>query len=122
LVVIGDISCDVNGSVEFTHKGTSIDDPVFVYNPLTQKPSMGFKGEGMLVMAVDILPSELPKDSSEYFSRVLCDFIEPIAKADYTLPYEEIGLPAPIKKALILHNGQLTPPYRYLDKFVNTDN
>lgn len=121
LVVIGDISCDVNGSVEFTHKGTSIDDPVFVYNPFTQKPSAGFKGEGMLVMAVDILPSELPKDSSEYFSRVLCDYIEPIAKADYTLPYEEICLPAPIKKALILHNGQLTPPYRYLDKFVNTD-
>jgi len=122
LIVIGDISCDPNGSVELTHKGTSIDDPVFVYNPFTQKPAMGFKGEGMVVMAVDILPSELPKDASEFFSRALSDYVAPIANADYSTPYEEINLPASLKKAMILHHGQLTPPYKYLEKIVNPIN
>ncbi|HSV88577.1 MAG TPA: bifunctional lysine ketoglutarate reductase /saccharopine dehydrogenase family protein [Bacteroidales bacterium] len=119
LVVIGDVSCDPNGSVELTHKGTTIDDPVFVYNPYTRKPTMGFKGEGMLVMAVDILPSELPRDSSEFFSRVLSKFVESIVMANYNAPYEEINLPDPLKKALILHNGRLTPPYQYLEKYIN---
>lgn len=59
LKVIGDITCDPDGSIECTHIGTEIEDPVFVYDPLTRSPKMGFKGEGILVMSVDILPSEL---------------------------------------------------------------
>ncbi len=33
LTVVGDITCDPDGSVEITHKGTEIENPVFVYNP-----------------------------------------------------------------------------------------
>jgi hypothetical protein len=36
LLVIGDVTCDPDGSIECTHKGTEIEDPVFVYNPLTR--------------------------------------------------------------------------------------
>lgn len=118
LTVIGDVTCDPDGSIEFTHKGTAIEDPVFVYNPFTHKPSMGFRGEGVLVMAVDILPSELPRDSSEAFADALFSFVSPIAKADYNVPFEEIVLPGPIKKALILLRGELTPDYKYIEQYL----
>lgn len=116
--VIGDVTCDPDGSIEFTHKGTEIEDPVFVYNPYTGKPKMGFEGDGILVMAVDILPSELPRDSSEAFGDALVNFIKPIAGADFTVEFEKLELPAPIKKATILLNGKLTPDYDYIKEYL----
>lgn len=120
LKVIGDVTCDPDGSIEFTHKGTPIEDPVFVYDPLKRKPAMGFTGDGILVMAVDILPSELPRDSSEAFGDALIDFIPDIVHANYNQSYEELYLPAEIKRALILHKGELTPDYRYLRLHLET--
>jgi len=118
LTVIGDITCDVDGSIECTHKGTEIEDPVFVYNPLTRKPAMGFSGDGILVMAVDILPSELPREASIFFSDVLYRYMKPVTTADYSLPFEKLDLPGPIRKAVILHQGELTPDYAYIGKYV----
>jgi alanine dehydrogenase len=118
LQVIGDITCDPEGSVEITHKGTEINDPVFVYNPDSGKPQMGFKGKGLLVMAVDILPSELPRESSEAFSDALLPYVKSIAHADFNLPFEALDLPPPIKRALILHKGALTPSYEYIKGYL----
>lgn len=118
LTVVGDITCDPDGSVEITHRGTEIENPVFVYNPYTRQPSDGFKGEGLLVMAVDILPSELPRDASEFFSEVLHRYVAPIAKADFSQPFAKIKLPNPIRKAMILHNGDFTPDYEYMKKYI----
>jgi alpha-aminoadipic semialdehyde synthase len=115
LKVIGDVTCDPDGSIECTHKGTEIEDPVFVYDPATGKPAMGFDGAGLLVMAVDILPSELPRESSEAFSNALYKFAQPIADADYSVSFEKLDLPAPIKRAMILHQGNLTPDYKYIE-------
>ena len=114
LKVIGDITCDPEGSVEITHKGTAIEDPVFVYDPANGQPAMGFKGNGILVMAVDILPSELPRDSSEAFSSALYPFVKEIAGTDFSLPFDSLKLPQAIKKALILHKGKLTAEYEYI--------
>lgn len=119
LTVIGDVTCDPDGSVEITHKGTAIEDPVFVYNPETGKPVMGFKGHGMLVMAVDILPSELPRDASIAFSNALSDFVAPIAGTDFGSDFDSLSLPGPIKKALILHRGKLTPDYEYIKQYLD---
>jgi alpha-aminoadipic semialdehyde synthase len=118
LKVIGDVTCDPDGSIECTHIGTEIEDPVFVYNPLTREPSMGFEGEGILVMSVDILPSELPRESSISFGDALFNYIENIATADYNASFEELKLPAPIKKALVLHNGELTPDFEYIQQYL----
>jgi len=118
LNIIGDISCDPDGSVECT-KPTKIEDPIYVYNPFTDQITMGYEGEGILEMAVDILPSELPRDSSNGFSDVLVNFVKPIAIADFEMPYEEIDLPRAIKKALILLKGELTPGYKYLEEFLD---
>lgn len=118
LTVIGDVTCDPDGSVEITHHGTEIEDPVFVYNPFTGKPVMGHKGPGILVMAVDILPSELPRDSSAGFADTLVNFVKPISDCDFTEPFEDLDIPRAIKKALILHNGELTTDYKYLEQYV----
>ncbi len=118
LSVIGDISCDPDGSIEATHKGTAIEDPLFVYNPCNGLPSMGHKGEGLLIMAVDILPSELPRESSLAFADALDKYVIPIALAKYDKSFYEIDLPAPIKRGLILLNGKLTPHFQYLEKYL----
>lgn len=116
--VVGDVTCDPEGSIEFTHKGTEIENPVFVYNPQTGEPSMGFQGDGILVMAVDILPSELARDASIAFGDALSEFINPIAEADFSKELGELNLPEPIKKALILHKGNLTPEYTYIEQYL----
>ena len=119
LKVIGDISCDVNGSVECTEIGTEIEDPVFVYHPDTRNYTMGYKGDGVLIMAVDILPSELPRDSSVGFSDVLVNYVKAIADCDFNEEFETLDLPRAIKSALILHRGELTHPYHYLENHLN---
>ena len=114
LTVIGDITCDPGGSVECTFKGTEIEEPVFVYDPLKDEYRMGFEGDGILDMPVDILPSELPRESSIAFSEALFRYIKAIASADYSASFEELDLPAPIKRAMILHKGELTPDFEYI--------
>ncbi len=118
LTVIGDVTCDPDGSIECTFKGTEIEDPVFVYDPVTDTHRMGFEGHGILDMAVDILPSELPRESSNAFSDVLYRYIQAIATADYSVSFDELDLPAPIKRALILHQGRLTPDYEYINEYL----
>ncbi len=118
LKVIGDISCDVNGSVECTEMGTEIEDPIFVYHPDTRTHTMGHKGNGVLVMAVDILPAELPRDSSAGFADVLVNYVKAIADCDFTDDFEDLDLPRSIKRGLILHQGNLTSDYKYLEEYL----
>jgi alpha-aminoadipic semialdehyde synthase len=119
LRVIGDISCDVHGSVECTEKGTEIEDPIFVYHPDSRTHTMGHTGNGVLVMSVDILPSELPRDSSAGFADVLINYVKAIADCDFNDDFEALDLPRAIKSALILHRGELTPQYKYLETHLN---
>jgi saccharopine dehydrogenase (NAD+, L-lysine-forming) len=119
LKVIGDISCDVEGAIEVTVKSTEPDEPVFVYDPETGQATDGYEGRGPVVMAVDILPSELPREASIDFSRVLGAYVPAIARADFTAPFERLDLPPEIKHAVILHQGRLTPAYRYLQEFLS---
>jgi alpha-aminoadipic semialdehyde synthase len=118
LKVIGDISCDIDGAIEFTKIATNIDKPTFVYDPITDQITDGYEGRGIVVMSIDNLPCELPRESSTDFGKVLADFVPAIVKADYSLPFEELELPPPIKKAVILYHGELTPDYKYIEKFL----
>ncbi|MFN2244322.1 MAG: bifunctional lysine ketoglutarate reductase /saccharopine dehydrogenase family protein [Anaerolineae bacterium] len=119
LQVIGDISCDVEGAVECTIKCTEPGDPIYVYNPLTGEATDGYAGEGVVIMAVDILPAELPREASADFSHVLKPFIPAIAQCDYSVPFEECDLPPEIKRAVIAYQGQLTPDYQYIQEFLD---
>ncbi len=116
LRVIGDISCDVKGSIEITVKGTEPDDPVYVYDPETGTIRSGVEGTGPVMMAVEILPTELPREASSYFSAILKGFVPAIAAADYTVVFDDLALPAPLKRSVIAHRGELTPDYRSIEK------
>jgi len=118
LRVIGDISCDIEGAIEATVTCTEPGAPVYVYDPFEDRAIPGVTGEGPVILAVDILPSELPREASTYFSSVLMDYVPAIAKADYALPFEALDLPPEIKRALIVHRGELTPSYRYLEDYL----
>ena len=116
--MIGDISADIEGAVECDTHTTEADNPVYVYDPATGATVDGVAGVGPVVMAVDILPTELPRDASVDFSRVLVGFVPAIARADYSVSFEELALPPELKRAVIVHRGELTPDYRYLEQSV----
>jgi alpha-aminoadipic semialdehyde synthase len=118
LKVIGDITCDIEGSIELTVKATSSDNPSFVYEPLTGEVKEGIIGNGPVILAVDKLPAELPKQASKTFGDALLPFVESLTKANYNQEYKDLKLPDEFKNAVIAHKGELTPQFKYLDKFL----
>jgi alpha-aminoadipic semialdehyde synthase len=118
LRVIGDISCDIEGAIEATVRSTDAGNPVFVYDPATGQDTDGWAGRGIVILAIDNLPGQLPRESSTTFSHTLKPLIPAIVRADYTVPFEELDLPPLIKDAVIAHRGELTPDYKYIEKFL----
>ncbi len=114
LKVIGDISCDVEGSIELTVRTTQPDNPWYVYIAGEDEARDGLGGNGPAIMAVDNLPCEIPRESSEYFCTVLKEMVPALATADWRSSFETLNLPGCLKRAVIVHNGELTPGYRYL--------
>ena len=117
LRVIGDISCDIEGSVECNLKWTQPDNPIYVYDPFEDKAIDGYEGTGPVILAVDNLPCEISKEASIYFSQVLKPFIPKIAKTDFSVDFDRCILPPPIKNAVIAYHGELAPNYRYIQKY-----
>jgi alpha-aminoadipic semialdehyde synthase len=118
LRVIGDVSCDVAGAVEATVQTTQPDDPVFVFDPVTEQIQMGVEGRGPAVMAVDNLPCELAHESTMSFGDSLTPLLPAAVRADYSRAWDALTLPPPLQRAVIAHQGELTPTYRYLDKYL----
>ncbi|MGZ4886861.1 MAG: bifunctional lysine ketoglutarate reductase /saccharopine dehydrogenase family protein [Candidatus Aminicenantales bacterium] len=118
LRVIGDITCDIDGSIESTVEATDPENPVYVYDPFLDKPVFGFEGTGPVVLAVYNLPAELPLEASTYFSGGLKEHVPALAKANFRATFEDCGLPDVIRRAVILYRGKLTPDYAYLGPFV----
>lgn len=118
LRVIGDISCDVNGSIECTVKATDPGNPVYVYDVSRHEARDGFAGNGPVVMAVDALPTELPREASQAFSDALVGLLPGLARADQAAAFADWDLPGPLKRAVILHRGEFTPNYAYMQRFV----
>jgi len=116
LRVIGDISCDVEGSIEATVRTTDPGNPIFVYDPATGRAVDGFQGQGPVIMAIDNLPCELPRESSTAFSHSLLPLVPFLARADYSVAWEDLDLPAELKNAVIVHKGRLTSSYQYLER------
>jgi saccharopine dehydrogenase (NAD+, L-lysine-forming) len=118
LKVIGDISCDIDGSIEITRKATKPDAAYYTYFAESDRFEEGVQPLGVTVMAVDNLPCEFPRESSVEFSAVLRDFVPAIAAADFSLTPESLKLPFPIQKALVLHQGNFAREYQYMNDFV----
>jgi alanine dehydrogenase len=121
LRIVGDISCDINGAIEFTETSTKPNKPAFTYIVKEDRILHGVKGEGPVVVAVDNLPAELPKESSYSFSQTLLPFIPPLASADYSSSYAELQLPRELKDAIIVYKGDLTNQFEYLKEHLTEE-
>lgn len=75
--LVADISCDIDGPVASTIKPSTIEDPIYGYNRMTEKEDDIENENVITVMAVDNLPCELPKDASDHFGNVLSQKIIP---------------------------------------------
>lgn len=111
LKVVADISCDVDGPVACTLRASTIAEPIYGYLPSEHKEVPYTHPAAIVVMAVDNLPCELPKDASEGFGKV---FIERIIPAFFNNDADGI-----LKRAKITENGKLTPRFAYLQSYVD---
>ena len=121
LIAIGDITCDPNGSIEFS-KETWIDDPVYIYNPLTGEINNGFDGDGIAVMAVTNLPCEFSTDASSQFSEDIYPLLKSMISANYVGRMRDSNLPDEIKRAVILWKGKFAADFEYMKGFIEREN
>ncbi|XP_061361487.1 alpha-aminoadipic semialdehyde synthase isoform X1 [Gastrolobium bilobum] len=116
LVGVADITCDIGGSVEFVNRTTSIDSPFFRYDPIMDSYHDDMEGNGVICLAVDILPTEFAKEASQHFGNILSQFVINLASAtDIT------KLPDHLRRACIAHGGVLTSLYDYIPRMRNSD-
>lgn len=116
---IGDISCDIQGSIQSTLRASTHDEPYYDYDPETASERPPFSSErDITVMAVDTCPNALAADTSAFFGERLIEHV-------FT-PLLERKHSDVIERATILENGRLTPAFEYLTSFAegktNTDN
>ena len=109
--VVADISCDIDCAIASTLRPSTIADPLYGYNPITESEDDYMK-EGVIgVMAVDNLPCELPLDASVDFGEMFLEHVlEPLTGDD---PDNIIG------RASETLNGELTEHFAYLGDYVN---
>lgn len=112
LSVVADISCDVAGPIAPTLRASTIAEPIYGYDPITEKEVDFMQPRSIAVMAVDNLPCELPKDASEDFGNELIKHIFPALFIED--PDNIIG-----RASETTLTGELTPYFAYLSDYVN---
>ena len=108
LKIVGDITCDINGSVPTTIRSTTIEEPNYWIERYTLK-EIDENNDGIAVMAVDNLPSELPRDSSTEFSEGIINEVLPF------LLKEDDGR---ILNGTITTDGSFLEKYNYLNNYI----
>ncbi len=109
--VVADISCDVNGPIACTIKASTIANPFFGYLPELGIEVPYTHPGAIVVMSIDNLPCELPKDSSEGFGEM---FMKHVIPSFFNSDSDGI-----LKRAKMTENGQLSPRFSYLENYVN---
>ncbi|KZS87672.1 hypothetical protein SISNIDRAFT_398299, partial [Sistotremastrum niveocremeum HHB9708] len=107
---VADITCDIEGGLEFVSHATKIDNPTFRTDDNVQ------------VMSIDILPSELPLDASTHFSSKLQQYLKAVIR-QYRSSEEESSdshITHALTRATIAKQGQLEPAYQWLSHHLNT--
>ncbi len=108
LKIVGDITCDINGSVPTTIRSTTIEEPNYWIERYNLK-EIDENNDGIAVMAVDNLPSELPRDSSIEFSQGIINEVLPF------LLKEDDGR---ILNGTITTDGSFLEKYNYLNDYI----
>ena len=108
--VVADISCDVDGPIACTTKASTIADPFFGYLPSENKEVPYSHPAAIVVMSVDNLPCELPKDASEGFGEMFMQYVIPAFFNN-----DKDGI---LQRAKMTENGKLTERFAYLQEYV----
>ena len=109
--VVADISCDVNGPIACTIRSSTIAEPFYGYLPIENREVPYTHPGSIMVMAVDNLPCELPKDASEGFGEM---FMKHVIPAFFNNDKDGI-----LQRAKITENGKLTERFAYLQEYVD---
>lgn len=110
--MIGDVTCDIMGSIKSTIRPATHAEPYYDYNPLTEKEEPLFANkDNITVEAVDTCPNALPMDASEFFGNMLIPHV-------FTPLLEGHGEDSKvIERATIVKDGKLTERFSYLKDF-----
>lgn len=109
--VVADISCDVQGPIASTLRASTIAEPFYGYYPSEDKEVDIQHPGAIVVMAVDNLPCELPKDASVGFGEMFLDHVIPAFFNN-----DKDGV---LKRAKMTENGKLTERFKYLTDYVS---
>ncbi|MEE9361487.1 MAG: NAD(P)-dependent oxidoreductase [Cellulophaga sp.] len=109
--VVADISCDIDGPVASTIRSSTIADPIYGYDPITEKETDFKNDNAIAVMAVDNLPCELPRDASVGFGEA---FLTHVIPAFFNGDKDGV-----LKRARMTQNGKLTERYSYLQDYID---
>lgn len=110
--MIGDVTCDIMGSIKSTLRSSTHDDPYYDYNPATCAEEPCFSSPANItVMAVDTCPNALPMDTSAYFGEMLIQHVfEPLLQGTTSNV---------MKRSTIVKDGKLTERFAYLQDFAD---
>ena len=111
LKIVADISCDVKGPIACTLRSSTIADPFYGYLPNEDKEVSFTHPASIMVMAVDNLPCEIPRDASEGFGEM---FIKHVIPAFFNNDKDGI-----LERAKMTENGKLTPRFSYLQDYID---
>ena len=109
--VVADVSCDIDGPVASTIRPSTIAEPIYGYDPQTESEIDFMDDRAIVVMAVDNLPCELPKDASEGFGEMFLEYVIP---AFFNNDADGV-----LERARMTKNGKLTERYAYLQDYVD---
>ena len=108
---VADISCDIDGPVASTLRASTIADPIYGYDPVSESETNYKNKNAIAVMAVDNLPAELPRDASDGFGDA---FVKHVIPAFFNKDADGI-----LERARMTKNGKLTKRYTYLQDYVD---
>jgi len=109
--LVADVSCDIDGPVASTLRASTIADPIYGYDSKTSAEVAYTSPNAITVMAVDNLPCELPKDASDGFGDL---FLTHVIPAFFNGDKDGI-----LARAAMTNEQQLTPRYKYLQRYVD---
>ncbi|PSR70717.1 hypothetical protein PHLCEN_2v13410, partial [Hermanssonia centrifuga] len=109
---VGDISCDVEGGLEFLPRSSTLSSPFF-------RIHCGSAGStGVTMMAVDILPTALPREASERFCAALVPYLRTVVR-QYLTPVAKEGREEEeekeLERAVVASGGALREEHQWLE-------
>ena len=108
--VIADISCDIDGPIASTIRPSTIENPTYGFHKEKLVECDFLDENALAVMAVDNLPCELPRDSSEMFGEMFLKYVIP---SFFNNDQENI-----LKNSKITSEGSLTDRFLYLSDYI----